>query len=158
MAWDGVGIEIRADAGFAVPEIYDYCEKEGIDYTIGLVSNPRLEAMAAPLLEQAKRESEESGGGKVRLLSDAFYRAESWEHARRVVYKAEMLAKGTNTRFVVTTKRGDPLSLYDFYVRRGESEGWIKDFKRALTNYLKRDRRCCRRYHSKMQATLIKPR
>ncbi len=27
-----------------------------------------------------------------------------------------------------------------------------------LTNYLKRDRRCCRRYHSKMQATLIKPR
>lgn len=141
-AWDGVGIEIRADAGFAVPEIYDYCEAEGIDYTIGLVSNPRLGAMAAPLLEQAKRESEESGGGKVRLLSDAFYRAESWEHARRVVYKAEMLAKGTNTRFVVTTKRGDPLSLYDFYVRRGESEGWIKDFKRAL----KADRLSCMRF------------
>jgi sec-independent protein translocase protein TatA len=28
----------------------------------------------------------------------------------------------------------------------------------ALTNYLKRDRRCWRRYHSKMQATLISPR
>jgi hypothetical protein len=27
-----------------------------------------------------------------------------------------------------------------------------------LTNYLKRDRRCWRRYHSKMQATLISPR
>jgi Transposase DDE domain group 1 len=32
-AWPGVEIEIRADAGFAVPEIYDYCEQEGIGYT-----------------------------------------------------------------------------------------------------------------------------
>jgi hypothetical protein len=142
-AWGrGVGIEIRADAGFAVPEIYDYCEKEGIDYTIGLVSNPRLEAIAEPLLARAQRESEESAGAKVRLLSDASYRARSWEHARRVLYKAEVLAKGTNTRFVVTTKRGDPLSLYEFYVGRGESEGWIKDFKRAL----KADRLSCMRF------------
>lgn len=29
----GVEVEIRADAGFAVPEIYEYCEAEGIDYT-----------------------------------------------------------------------------------------------------------------------------
>jgi hypothetical protein len=28
----------------------------------------------------------------------------------------------------------------------------------SLTNYLKRDRRCWRRYHSRMQATLISPR
>jgi hypothetical protein len=31
-------------------------------------------------------------------------------------------------------------------------------FAGVLTNYLKRDRRCWRRYHSKMQATLISPR
>ena len=141
-AWAGVEIGIRADAGFAVPEIYDYCEQEAIGYTIGLVSNPRLEAMAEPLLARAERESEEMEGAKVRLLSDALYRAESWGRARRVVYKAEMLEKGTNTRFVVTTKRDDPLSLYDFYVRRGESEGWIKDFKRAL----KADRLSCHRF------------
>lgn len=36
--WPSVKIEIRADAGFAVPEVYDYCEAEGIDYTIGLTS------------------------------------------------------------------------------------------------------------------------
>jgi hypothetical protein len=104
-AWDGVRIEIRADAGFAVPEIYDYCEKEGIHYTIGLISNPRLEVLARPLLERAERESEELAGAKVRLLSDAPYQAGSWERARRVLYKAEVLAKGTNTRFVLTTKR-----------------------------------------------------
>ncbi len=151
-AWgQGVGIEIRADAGFAVPEIYGYCEEEGIDYTIGLISNSRLEAMAEPLLARAQRESEALFGAKVRLLSDAFYRAESWEHARRVVYKAEMLRKGTNTRFVVTTRRDDSLSLYNFYVRRGESEGWIKDFKRAL----KADRLSCHRFFANQFRLLL---
>jgi hypothetical protein len=149
--WAGVEIEIRADAGFAVPEIYDYCEEEGIDYTIGLVSNPRLEAIAEPLLARAERESEELEGAKVRLLSDASYRAGSWERSRRVVYKAEVLKKGTNTRFVVTTKSGAPLSLYDFYVRRGESEGWIKDFKRAL----KADRLSCSRFFANQFRLLL---
>lgn len=52
--WPSVQIELRADAGFAVPAMYDYCEKEGIDYTIGLITNARLQALADPLLEEAK--------------------------------------------------------------------------------------------------------
>ena len=31
--WPEVEVEIRADAGFAVPALYDYCEAEGIAYT-----------------------------------------------------------------------------------------------------------------------------
>ena len=141
-AWPGVEIEIRADAGFAVPEIYEYCEAEGIDYTIGLISNPRLEGIARDLLERAKRESLEREGQKVRLLSDASYRAGTWERSRRVIYKAEVLEKGENTRFVVSTRPDRPTELYDWYVRRGEAEGWIKDFKRAL----KADRLSCHRF------------
>ena len=34
--WPEVAIEIRADGGFAVPALYDYCEREGITYTIAL--------------------------------------------------------------------------------------------------------------------------
>jgi hypothetical protein len=34
--WPGVGIELRADSGFAIPALYDYCEAERIAYTIGL--------------------------------------------------------------------------------------------------------------------------
>lgn len=150
-AWDSVRIEIRADAGFAVPEIYDYCEKEGIHYTIGLVSNPRLEVLARSLLERAERESEELAGAKVRLVADAPYQAGSWKHARRVLYKAEVLAKGKNTRFVLTTRKGDPLALYGFYVRRGESEGWIKDFKLAL----KADRLSCTRFYANQFRLLL---
>ncbi len=141
-AWPEVKIEIRADAGFAVPEIYEYCEKEGIGYTIGLISNPRLEALSEDLLGRAQRESEEREGEKVRLLSDASYQAGTWERARRVIYKAEVLEKGTNTRFVVSTRPDQPTELYDWYVRGGEAEGWIKDFKRAL----KADRLSCMRF------------
>jgi hypothetical protein len=142
-AWgEEVEIEIRADAGFAVPEIYDYCEQEGIGYTIGLISNPRLEEIAQDLLERAKRVSEEAAGEKVRLVSSGSYRAGSWEHSRRVIYKAEVLEKGENTRFVVSSRSDEPEHLYDWYVRRGEAEGWIKDFKRAL----KADRLSCHRF------------
>ena len=141
--WPGVAIEIRADAGFALPAVYEYCEAEGIGYTIGLIPNPRLEALAESLLERAERESDERGGEKVRLVSDAAYRAGTWDRSRRVVYKAEATEKGTNTRFVVTSRRDEePKERYDWYVDRGEAEGWIKDFKRAL----KADRLSCRRF------------
>ena len=143
-AWgQGLQIEIRADAGFAVPAVYEWCEKESVAYTIGLVSNPRLQRLAEPLLERAEREADARDGEKVRLVSDAPYRAESWEHSRRVLYKAEVLEKGTNTRFVVTSKKKEePRELYDWYVKRGEAEGWIKDFKRAI----KADRLSCHRF------------
>jgi len=140
-AWPEVAIEIRADAGFAVPALYEYCEKEGIDYTIGLISNPRLEELAAPLLSQAQRRYEREGR-KVRLLAGGSYQAGSWERSRRVIYKAEAMPEGTNTRFVVTNKATRPKKLYEFYIKRGEIENHIKDFKR----HLKADRLSCQRF------------
>jgi hypothetical protein len=137
---------------FAVPEIYDYCEQEGIGYTtIGLISNPRLEALAKDLLERAERESEEREGEKVRLVSNASYQAGTWERARRVIYKAEVLQKGTNTRFVVSSRSDCPEELYDWYVRRREAESWIKDFKRAL----KADRLSCHRFFANQFRLLL---
>jgi Transposase DDE domain group 1 len=127
--WPGVQIELRADSGFGVPALYDYCEAERITYTIGLVPNARLEALAAPLLAEAQRQQAETGADKVRLAGEALYQADSWAHPRRVVFKAEALAKGPNTRFVVTTRTDEPLALYDWYVDRGEPEQWIGDFK-----------------------------
>lgn len=129
--WPDVEIEIRADSGFAIPAIYDYCEAQGVTYTIGLVPNSRLEELASPLLAQAHVQREETGAEKVRLADEAGYQAGSWPHLRRVVFKAELLPKGPNTRFVVTSRPDLPLDLYDWYVDRGEAEHWIKDFKSA---------------------------
>ncbi len=138
--WPEVEIEVRADAGFAVPALYDYCESEGITYTIALITNPRLEGLAEDLLEEAVGRYEETGR-KARLFSEAIYQAASWERARRVVYKAEAMEKGTNRRFVLTTRNDEPKDLYEFYARRGEAENWIKDFK----VHLKADRLSCHR-------------
>jgi hypothetical protein len=129
--WPGVEVELRADSGFAVPALYDYCEAERIAYTIGLAPNARLEALAAPLLAEARALSAERDGAKVRLAGEASYQAKTWPRPRRVVFKAEVLAKGPNTRFVVTSRADDPLVVYDHYVDRGEVEQWIGDFKLA---------------------------
>jgi hypothetical protein len=139
--WPEVHIEIRADAGFAVPALYDYCEAEGIAYTVGLITNPRLEGLARDLLAVALL-GHEAKGQKVRLFSEGSYVAASWERERRVVYKAEAMEKGTNTRFVVTTRTDEPRDLYEFYARRGEGENWIKDLKL----HMKADRLSCHRF------------
>lgn len=127
--WPQVAIEVRADSGFAIPALYDYCETEGVTYTIGLVPNPRLETAVADLQAEAQRQSQAQDGAKVRLIKETVYQAGSWPSPRRVVMKAEILPKGPNTRFVVTTRTDDPTAVYDWYVDRGESENWIKDFK-----------------------------
>jgi signal transduction histidine kinase len=131
-AWPAIAVEIRADRGFAVPRLDAWCEHHDVTYTIGLVPNRRLVVLAAPLLAQALAECAARGGAKVRLAGETAYQAKSWPQPRRVVYKAEALAKGPNTRFVVTTRSAAPLAVYDWYVDRGTPENWIKDFKNAL--------------------------
>jgi len=139
--WPAVTIELRADAGFAVPALYDWCEAEGIDYTLGLATNPRLAAAAQPLLAEAQQRYAQTGM-KVRLAGELPYAADSWTHARRVVYKAEVLEQGPNVRFVVTTRSAASLALYDWYVQRGTPEQWIDDLKRACFA----DRLSCHRF------------
>jgi hypothetical protein len=140
--WPEVTIEVRLDSGGAVPAIYDWCEAEGIPYTIGLITNPRLTALAAPLVAAAQRQRAASGTEKVRLVGETVYQAESWDHPRRVIIKAEALPKGPNTRFVVTTRTASPEALYDWYVDRGDGENAIKDLKRACFA----DRLSCHRF------------
>ena len=140
--WPEITIELRADAGFARPEIYAFCEAEDIGYTIGLVTNARLTALAEPLTAQAQAASFQQDGAKVRLLGEALYQAGSWDRPRRVIIKAEVLAKGLNTRFVVTSRTDDPDHLYAWYTARGETENWIKDLKLACFA----DRLSCHRF------------
>ena len=52
-AYPGSTILLRADGGFAIPDIYNLCEKERIYYTIGLITNKRLKAKTGELLAQA---------------------------------------------------------------------------------------------------------
>jgi hypothetical protein len=140
--WPQARLALRSDSGAAVPAVYDFCEREGIAYAIGLPTNARLAALAEPLAAAAQRQRAATGATKVRLLGEATYQAESWPHERRVVIKAEALAKGPNVRFVVTTRPDAPESLYAWYTARGEGENWIKDLKNAC----RADRLSCHRF------------
>jgi hypothetical protein len=138
--WPDVAIDLRADGGFAVPDLYDFCEAEQLEYAIGLIPNPRLEDLAAPLLTLATATYDHTQQ-PVRLIGETRYQAERWPHPRRVIIKAEVSEHGANTRFVVTTRKDAPEMLYAWYIERGETENWVKDFKRAC----QADRlSCCR--------------
>jgi len=89
-------IIIRGDAGFAVPELYEYCEEEKLKYVIGLIRNDVLERMVESLMEEAHKQFMETGQ-KQRMFSEGLYQAKSWEHERRVIMKAEWLIQGPNS-------------------------------------------------------------
>jgi hypothetical protein len=132
--WPAVQIEVRGDAGFGMPWMYDVCERLGLIYTFGLTSNTTLKERSADLLTQAEANYAQARQPQ-RLFDQLVYQAGSWPHARQVVVKAEANAWGTNRRFIVTNRPGAahaPQASYDAYIQRGESENRNKEFKGGL--------------------------
>jgi hypothetical protein len=139
--WPSVQIVIRGDSGFAKPRLYDWCERNGVKYLIGLVTNPRLVALGERYMEIARAEYAETGE-KVRHVHEGPYKADSWPYYRRVLIKSEVMDNGENPRFVVTNLDGLPGDLYDLYAMRGDMENRIKELKRDLAM----DRTSCHRF------------
>src|ERR1700675_3247573 len=81
-------IKLRADAGFALPLLYEFCELFCIQYVIGIAANPRLQEQAQPLQRRLARRYSRTGNPQ-RFFSSFLYRAYSWSHQRRICYKAE---------------------------------------------------------------------
>ena len=142
-AYPGALILFRADAGFAIPALYEYLEKQpDIRYVIGFITNNRVVELAAPLLLKAQRQYQETGE-KQRLFTSFSYQAESWDRPRRIIAKVEYTRLGANQRFVVTNLVRNPQFVYDdLYVLRGEAENRIKELKLDL----KADRLSCHRF------------
>jgi hypothetical protein len=132
-AFPSVRIILRADAGFALPEILRLCERSGVGYAIGFARNAVTERKIADLLEHARLQCVRTGQ-KARLFEDVYYAASTWQYPRRLVMKAEWLPKGGNPRFVLTNLDLPPQVLYDsFYVKPGaDSEHRIKELKLGI--------------------------
>ncbi len=139
----GIKIRIRGDAGFAAPEMYSFCEKNGCTYVIGLGGNKVLDAKSAPLLQVAKREFEKTGCEQ-KLFCTFLYRAGTWNRQRQVVVKVEVNQLGSNVRYVVhDLGKMQPERVYSKeYCGRGSMENNIKDLKNALAA----DRLSCSRF------------
>lgn len=129
--WKQTQIILRGDSGFCREELMAWCETHQVHYVWGLARNPRLRHKIAGALRQAKREQQRTGNA-ARVFSEFFYRTRSsWSRSRRVVAKAEHLAKGENPRFLVTSLQAQDWpaqTLYEqLYCARGEMENRIKE-------------------------------
>jgi len=135
-------IELRADSALARPEIYEGCEQLAIPYTVSLPKNERLIAMAQPWRRDAEAIHAQIGE-QVQVFGEFAYAADTWLHERRVIAKAQVMGKGENPRFVVTSRTDlEPEAHYRFYCQRGDPENRIKELKLDL----KADRLSCHRF------------
>ena len=134
--WPDVRIIIRGDSGFCRELIMSWCERNDVDYVLGLAKNERLKKEIVDQMQQAKNLYEQSSEAS-RVYKDFEYQTlDSWSKARRVVGKAEYLPKGENPRFVVTSlsrAEFDTKTLYEQqYCARGEMENRIKEQQLCL--------------------------
>ncbi len=135
-AWPNVAIVLRGDSGFCREHLMRWCEANGVDYLFGMAKNQRLLRIVGRELHEAKTQFEQTGQ-PARVFKDFTYRThKSWSRERRVVGKAEHLAKGANPRFVVTSLRPEQFAaqtLYEQeYCARGDMENRIKEQQRSL--------------------------
>ena len=140
-AFPDIKIKLRGDAGFALPLLYQFCEFFGIEYALGIPANPVFQRRAAPLQEQLQRRYRRTQLPQ-RSFSSFRHRARSWPRRRRICYKAEHTAAGTNLRFLITNGAGRAAEVFAFYNDRGECENRIEEFK----NGFRADRLSCHRF------------
>ena len=138
--WPNVKILLRGDGGFCREKLMamryqllrQWCEREKMNYIFGLPQNPRLKkqiekqmAQAAQLYAQTKE--------PVRVFTEFMYATkDSWSRQRRVIAKAEHIAKGANPRFLVTSLTEEEMAAQELYEKvycaRGECpENRIKE-------------------------------
>ncbi len=139
----GKDVVVRADAGFAKPELYEALEALGVKYAIRIPSNDTLEQAVAELLRRPV--GRPSHRPVVRYKSFR-YQAGSWEIARRVVAKVEFRYDELFPRvgFIVTTLETDSRAVVRFYNKRGTAEQWIRAGKEAV----KLTRLSCHRFRA----------
>ena len=117
-----------ADAAFAKPDIYEYLEESLLPYGCRATRccNTRSLLLIRPVGRPPKR--------PVILYDDFWYRAGSWDRARRVVAKVEWHRGELFPRvgFIVTNMTAVPEGVVRFYNGRGTAEQWIKEGKYAL--------------------------
>src|SRR5262249_10998123 len=120
-------IYFRADAAFAMPEVYEFLEAERIKYAIRLPANQVLQSRIGYLLTRPVGRPPHH----VRRFHANFsYQAGTWTKPRRVIAKVEWHPGELYPRvgFIVTNMSRPAERVVAFY-KRGTCEQWIKEGK-----------------------------
>ena len=124
-------IYFRADAAFAMPEVYEFLEAERIKYAIRLPANQVLQSRIGYLLTRPVGRPPHH----VRRFHANFgYQAGTWTKPRRVIAKVEWHPGELYPRvgFIVTNMSRPAERVVAFYNKRGTCEQWIKEGKGAI--------------------------
>ena len=130
--WPAVRIVLRGDGGFCREQLMAWCEREKLDYLFGLAQNARLKKQIKAQMAQAQAQYEQTKVA-ARVFTEFMYATkDTWSRQRRVIAKAEHIAKGANPRFIVTSLSQEQIAgqeLYEkVYCARGECpENRIKE-------------------------------
>lgn len=138
-AWPKVKIVFRGDSGFWNPRMIRWCQKNRVNYIVGLQVNAVLKRLSRRTMDRARREFERRQGSpaaagptpqKVRLFEELKYAARGWKPdlRPRVMLRHEHMAEGPNPRYVATDLKGNIQRLYEkVYCARGDCENRIKE-------------------------------
>ena len=126
--WPDVKILFRGDSGFCRHHIMSWCERNKVDYIVGIGTNSRLNKISLNTRYRAAMQFKDTGK-KQRCFATLHYAAGTWKNRmRKVCVKAEFSERGDNTRYVVTNLKGAAKWLYDRrYCLRGDMENRIKE-------------------------------
>jgi hypothetical protein len=146
---------VRLDGGFASGTLFQFLEREQVEYVVAMASNRRLEKRARRLMGRARVRSRASGQ-TAQLYGETRYAAKKWTRKRRVIIKAEVVrhpgrAPKNNPRFVVTNLSAPPQAVYEFYCARGDVENRLKE----LHHGLEMDRTSCSKFRANQFRVLL---
>lgn len=126
--WKNTRIVFRGDGGFCRGFILKWCERNKVDYVVGMPKNAVTKRLAEPYLQISREHYLETGESHV-IFRENQYGAKSWKgKKRRLIIKAEYLPKGENPRFLITNMDTPGEELYRrIYCARGDAENRIKE-------------------------------
>lgn len=124
---------VRGDSGFAVPALYELCEKESVYYVIRLKSNAQLQQIA----EEYHPISISSDVTKTEIyFEETIYQAKSWSKPRKVIIQSVRPAGELFFihSFIVTNLEVafSPKDIVRSYQKRGTMENYIKEAKNGF--------------------------
>jgi hypothetical protein len=129
-AFPNVHLKLRADSGFATPELYDWCEEHDVGYVINGGTHRVYCEQTRHLLERAEdlfKAADEQA--PVQVFGEFLHQAKTWRQPRRVIAKAQRTLVGPDQRFLVTNLALTPGDVFAFYAEHGQMENRIKDAK-----------------------------
>jgi hypothetical protein len=123
---------LRGDSGFAVPALYDLCEKESVYYIIRLKSNAQLQRLA----EEYRSFSTPCDISKTEhYFEESIYQAKSWSKPRKVIIQSIRPAGELffhHSFFVTNFEIASPKDIIHAYKKRGTMENYIKEAKNGF--------------------------